>query len=114
MNKVAIALALAVFIPLGSSEIAPRAADASEMSSQARVFPYCLRGGPQAGMRCRYASRAQCTRSASGVGGIWRAQPAVCTCISLRFRIGLTIDDPGARWRRNDGGATRRVPPVPT
>ena len=69
MNKVAIALALAVFIPLGVSEIAPRAADASEMSSQARVFPYCLRGGPQAGMRCRYASRAQCTRSASGVGG---------------------------------------------
>lgn len=70
MNKVAIALALAVFIPLGVSEITPRAADASEMSSQsARVFPYCLRGGPQGGMRCRYASRAQCTKSASGVGG---------------------------------------------
>jgi len=69
MNKVAIALALAFFIPLGVSEIAPRAAVASEISSQARVSPYCLRGGPQGGMRCRYASRAQCTRSASGIGG---------------------------------------------
>ena len=30
MNKVAITLALAVFIPIGVSEIAPRAAGASE------------------------------------------------------------------------------------
>ena len=100
MNKVAIALALAVFIPLGVSEIAPRAADASEMSSQARVFPYCLRGGPQAGMRCRYASPMHILHQI----GKWRrrslrAQPAVCTCISLRLRVGLTFDNSPARWR---------------
>jgi Protein of unknown function (DUF3551) len=69
MNKVALTLALAVFIPLGVSEIAPRAAAASEVSSQARTFAYCLRGGPEGGMRCRYTSRAQCMQSAGGRGG---------------------------------------------
>jgi Protein of unknown function (DUF3551) len=75
MNKVAIALALAFFLPLAVSEIAPRAADASEISSRTRISPYCLRGGPQGGMRCRYASREQCARSASGVGGICVRNP---------------------------------------
>jgi Protein of unknown function (DUF3551) len=69
MNKIAIAAALAVFIPLGVSEIVPRAAEASEMSSRARVFAYCLRGGPEAGTRCRYTSRAQCVQSSAGRGG---------------------------------------------
>ena len=70
MRKVAIALALAVFFPLTVSEIASRAAEASEISAQARVFPYCLRGAPkEGGQRCSYNTRAQCMKSASGRGG---------------------------------------------
>ena len=69
MNKLAIALALTVFIPLGASELAVRAANASEISSQGRVFAYCLRGGPEGGTRCSYNTRAQCKRTAAGRGG---------------------------------------------
>lgn len=69
MSKLAIVLAAAFLIPLTISEVAPRAAAASEISSRARVFPYCARGGPEGGMRCRYTSRAQCVQSTSGRGG---------------------------------------------
>ena len=70
MKQVVLIFALALFLPLAVTEIAPSAANASDMSSQrARVFPYCSRGGPEGGMRCQYNSRASCTKAVRGRGG---------------------------------------------
>jgi hypothetical protein len=69
MKSVALGLALAAIVSVMPSASVTAPAQANELSSRAKVFPYCLRGSPEGGTRCRYTSRAQCAKSASGRGG---------------------------------------------
>jgi hypothetical protein len=75
MKSVALGLALAAIISVMPSVIVTTPTQASELSSRARTFSYCLRGGPEGGMRCRYTSRQQCVRSSSGRGGFCVPNP---------------------------------------
>ena len=69
MKSVALGLALAAIISVMPSATVTTPAQANELSSRAKVFAYCLRGGPEGGTRCRYTSRQQCIQSSSGRGG---------------------------------------------
>jgi hypothetical protein len=69
MKSVALGVALAAIISVMPSTTVTTPAQADELSSRARVFAYCLRGGPQGGMRCDYTSRQQCVRSSTARGG---------------------------------------------
>src|SRR4051794_26238837 len=77
MNKVAIALALAVFMPLAISQAIPTGAQATEISSRAREHAYCLRGGTAGRTACLYNSRAQCVKSSRASGGTCVTNPRV-------------------------------------
>ncbi len=75
MRSVALGLALAAIISVMPSATVTTPAQADELSSRARTFSYCLRGGPEGGMRCRYTSRQQCVKSSSGRGGFCVPNP---------------------------------------